>query len=453
MDVVIEQSIDKPPYYKKITDDKIINLTGESGAGKSTFSSIYKQNSDFLVVDYDEILSPKDGTIEFELRNVVQQQLGTDFFERMKMSSFDEMRHMFSDMYEVSVNYLKTKNKIIVLDGSQLRYIDDVKKIKGQVVALRPSIDTCIERAVKRSIEKNPDMTPEEIDKKRMKKAKELQQLNPLLNDLLLQIDRVNLSRENGKAEYIGNLMDMLMEMYSDIPKEFIESFKQKYMEDERDIGDIQKEIILAAKEIGEAESIVSKPIPQEILDNSFLLIGPMATGKSTISKELSQFNNMPLISFDDTQAFLDLRSQRERFGKYFKRYEFYLTSSILTSLSEPCVIDFGGGHSIYENPLMFYEFKKLISKFKNVNLILPSQDIEESINILSERLKERDITTYESNLQTNEYFIKSSYNYELAKNIIYTKDKDISSIIDEINSLCIGSNELYEDVSTGIKR
>ncbi len=455
MDVMIDQVTDKPPYFKKISDDKVINLTGESGSGKSTFSNIYKQNNDFLVVDYDKILSPKEGTIEFELKNVILQQLGVDFFTKMKNASFDEMRHMFSNMYEVSLNYLKTKNKIIVLDGSQLRYIDDVKKIKGQVIALRTSIETCIERAVKRSIEKNPEMNQEEINQKRLKKKREFQQLTPFLNNLLIQIDNIDLNRQDGKSEYIGNLMDMLMSMYSDIPSQFIAGFKQRYMQDKRNVEDIQKEIILSAKEIGKAEKIVSTPISQEILDNSILLVGPMGTGKTTISKAISQYNNMPLISFDDTRTFLNLRNQRENFGKDFKRYEFFLSTSILTSLTEPSVIDFGGGHSVYENPLMFYEFKKLLSRFKNVILILPSQNMEESLKILSERLKERNPLTYEKNIQINEHFVKSACNYELAKNIIYTKDKDIISIINEINYLSFGINDerQSENISNNLNK
>ena len=180
-----------------------------------------------------------------------------------------------------------------------------------------------------------------------------------------------------------------------------------------------------------------------------------MGTGKSTLSKGISEYNNMPLISFDDTPAILELRSKRESLGKDFKKHEFFLSSIILTSLTEPCVIDFGGGHSVYENPLMFYEFKKLISKFKNVNLILPSQNMEESLEILRERLKERDPMTYEEYHQINEHFIRAPYNYELAKNIVYTNGKDIKSIIEEINSLSFGQNEIQDSVNTsnGIRR
>ena len=37
-DLFIELDVDKEPYVKVISEDKIINLTGESGSGKSTYS-------------------------------------------------------------------------------------------------------------------------------------------------------------------------------------------------------------------------------------------------------------------------------------------------------------------------------------------------------------------------------------------------------------------------------
>ena len=34
----ISLTIDKDHYIKKLTDDKVINLTGQSGSGKSTYA-------------------------------------------------------------------------------------------------------------------------------------------------------------------------------------------------------------------------------------------------------------------------------------------------------------------------------------------------------------------------------------------------------------------------------
>ena len=43
-DLLISLTINKPLYEKKLTDDNIINITGESGSGKSTYCQKYKNN-------------------------------------------------------------------------------------------------------------------------------------------------------------------------------------------------------------------------------------------------------------------------------------------------------------------------------------------------------------------------------------------------------------------------
>lgn len=66
-------------------------------------------------------------------------------------------------MYNEIINYLSNKNKTIVLDGTQLRFIRDAKTIKGEFVALRPSLQTCVSQSVKRFIQNNPQATIEQI--------------------------------------------------------------------------------------------------------------------------------------------------------------------------------------------------------------------------------------------------------------------------------------------------
>jgi hypothetical protein len=56
----------------------------------------------------------------------------------------------------------------------------------------------------------------------------------------------------------------------------------------------------------------------------------------------------------------------------------------------------------------------------KNVILLLPSPDPEESIAILNER----EPWLMEMNPNINEHFIRHNSNYELATHIVYTNDK-----------------------------
>ena len=54
-DILINLFINKDPYKKRLTNDKIVNLTGQSGAGKSTYAMNHFNSKDYLVVDTDDI--------------------------------------------------------------------------------------------------------------------------------------------------------------------------------------------------------------------------------------------------------------------------------------------------------------------------------------------------------------------------------------------------------------
>ena len=59
IDILIDLNIDKEPYIKKLTKDKIINLTGQSGSGKSYYAKQTFNSDEYLIVDTDEIFSEK----------------------------------------------------------------------------------------------------------------------------------------------------------------------------------------------------------------------------------------------------------------------------------------------------------------------------------------------------------------------------------------------------------
>ena len=59
-EIFISETIDKEPYIKDITDDRIINLTGESGSGKSYFSNKYINDNNYIVIDTDIVFSNKE---------------------------------------------------------------------------------------------------------------------------------------------------------------------------------------------------------------------------------------------------------------------------------------------------------------------------------------------------------------------------------------------------------
>lgn len=256
-------------------------------------------------------------------------------------------------------------------------------------------------------------------------------ELLPTLNEKITFLDK-------SKSEKISLLINNLSGVFPDIPTNLIQQAKEIYSRDERSFSEIGREILDFSKKIKLAEQIVNNPINQEILDSSILLIGPMGTGKSTISKKLNELTCFPRVSLDDREQLSNFYQHRGDF-KNFKDFEFYLTSSVLTSISEPTIIDFGAGHSVYENPIMFYEMKKLIKKFKNVELILPSENVDESLKIVNERMSSRGGSGPHDAFDTNRHFIESPCNYELATDIVYTHnmtpDEIANTILTKIQS------------------
>lgn len=90
MDAVIDEKIDKTLFYKKLSTDRVVNLTGEGGSGKSTISTNYKNDDNYIVVDYDLIvLNPQVGTIEYELKQMLMKKYGNSLFESANKIGMD----------------------------------------------------------------------------------------------------------------------------------------------------------------------------------------------------------------------------------------------------------------------------------------------------------------------------------------------------------------------------
>lgn len=229
--------------------------------------------------------------------------------------------------------------------------------------------------------------------------------------------------------EQILKLIDDCAKKIKNIPIERIEQLKLKYMDDNRDYKEIEQEILAFAEKVMMIEKLVNENIDSNILENSIILIGPMGSGKSTIANLLCKHFNMLHVSLDNREQLSSLYKKEESFTA-FKEFEFFLTGMVLTNLPAPAIIDFGAGHSVYEDEIMFLEMKSLISKFSNIILLIPSEDKEESVAILNER---KGILSGSKKDLDNRHFVNVSCNYELATIIEYTKDKTPEQIANEI--------------------
>ena len=141
------------------------------------------------------------------------------------------------------------------------------------------------------------------------------------------------------------------------------------------------------------------------------------------------RWNYYKELGYDETLA----AQKRETEGawgimRYWKPFEAYAVERLLSDYTN-CVIDFGAGHSVYDDPLLFQKVQRALSLYPNVVLLLPSADLEVSIRILNERNQHlpEDIRS------TNEYFVRHSSNYSLARFTVYTEAKTPQQTCQEI--------------------
>lgn len=179
-DLLVSRFIDKEPFIKQLTSDKVINITGESGSGKSYFSNKYKNDNNYIVIDTDVVFSDKtsDNNENIELRTL--------FNDKPK----DYLFSNFEDFYNITLTYFKNRKKIIVIDSAQYRNIKDYTILKGKIIVMRTSVNTCYERVLNRWKNIKKEYTKEEFQKYKERK-KDMFKWYHSLNTFLENIDKM----------------------------------------------------------------------------------------------------------------------------------------------------------------------------------------------------------------------------------------------------------------------
>ncbi len=176
--------VDKDPYIKKITNDNIINLTGQSGSGKSTYAKEHYNTNEYLVVDTDDVFSEH----RFKNSTGINKELG-DYF-RNKYNDLPNCADDFDLIYTEILNYCKKYDKTIVIDSTQFHCIKDINLLKGTLIVIRTCIDTCYNRTIERYKVKYPNYTNEELEKFKEKK-KPIFKWYKYSNEFIEKIDKL----------------------------------------------------------------------------------------------------------------------------------------------------------------------------------------------------------------------------------------------------------------------
>ncbi|KAL7929862.1 hypothetical protein V8C35DRAFT_314502 [Trichoderma chlorosporum] len=167
----------------------------------------------------------------------------------------------------------------------------------------------------------------------------------------------------------------------------------------------------------------------------TIILIGPEGSGKSTIGRIIAQTLSQELYSLDrhrdelyapyDYDKDFAAKIYEEQglwpFYQHWKTFEYKAVVHILQNARQEGdlfygkVLDFGAGHSVFENPQELENIATLMEPYKNVILVIPSDDVEEVVKITEARRGHE--------LGLNKHFVEHPSNKRLAKHVIYTKD------------------------------
>jgi hypothetical protein len=180
------------------------------------------------------------------------------------------------------------------------------------------------------------------------------------------------------------------------------------------------------------------------------ILIGPVGAGKSTLGKLLAEARGTLRVSMDDVRwayydeigydrAVADRIVREHGFGglyRYWRPFEVHAVERLLAehrACERACVIDFGAGHSVYEDDALFERAAAALAPYRNVVLLLPCPDLDEAVRLLHARYGGEPA---EGEFDIAEHFVKHRSNHALATLTVYTEGRSPEQTRDEILAL-----------------
>ena len=183
------------------------------------------------------------------------------------------------------------------------------------------------------------------------------------------------------------------------------------------------------------------------IVNSNIILIGPVGAGKSTQGKLVAEALNMRSISLDEVanEYYEEYGFSMSKFEKVMKESGFleayrqwwpalaFAAQRVITDYAD-CVIDYGAGHSHYENTNLFESISQTLSHLSNVILLLPSSDLDRSVSILRQRsIEQRKRDWIHDGYDFIEHWVKDDCNHLLSTATIYTEGKEPEQTRNEI--------------------
>lgn len=201
-------------------------------------------------------------------------------------------------------------------------------------------------------------------------------------------------------------------------------------------------------------------------MNANIILIGPVGTGKSTQGKLIAKALDKRLVSLDRiaedyyrANGFGESQFQNAKNEKGFlAAYRLwwpslaYAARQVVMDYSD-CVIDFGAGHSHYEDELLYKGVKEALGGCQNIILLLPTEDLDRSVSLLKERtINQRNTDWIREGYDFIEHWVKDNCNHDLATITVYTDGKTPEQTCAEILKAIDADNAPALDVKSNDK-
>ena len=171
-------------------------------------------------------------------------------------------------------------------------------------------------------------------------------------------------------------------------------------------------------------------------LRSEIILIGPPFSGKSTLGNLLAAELDLPQISLDNLRwdyyreiGFDDFLAKeiRQKGGflavvAYWSLFNAHAIERILDDYHH-CVFDFGAGPILFENNILKTQIANALKPFINVVHLLPSPNLQTSIQELRERGKHLQGTNAQG-FDWSAFFVQNEANRQLATYQVFTEGK-----------------------------
>jgi hypothetical protein len=177
------------------------------------------------------------------------------------------------------------------------------------------------------------------------------------------------------------------------------------------------------------AEAIIARLAGSPQPETPIILIGPPAAGKSTVSGLLAARLCLPHHGLDGIELAFPPETGYDpaRAAAAYEaggmrahlRYHQPFLAAILDDLvreRRDGIVDFGAGHSIFEEPADLARVERALAPYPNIFLLLPSPDLDESVRILRERPR-----STINGIDANRYLIEHPAFEALATRVVYT--------------------------------